>query len=220
MGAKCVITARNEERLQETLSQMAGDGHSIIIADIADDEERKKIADDCPVLNGVVHCAGIVKHCVYGFIKEKDFEHITKVNYFAPFLITQALLKRKNIENFASIVFVASISGVFSASAANSVYDGSKGALSGACKSMALDLSPKKIRVNCVCPGFIDTAIMHNLKDTTLTEEDLRRNIEAYPLKRCGKPEEVAYSVIYLLSDASAWVTGTNLLIDGGVSCK
>ena len=93
------------------------------------------------------------------------------------------------------------------------MYSASKGAINGLVKGMALDLASKGIRVNSVVPGMIETNI---LSKGTITQEQLQEDIKRYPLKRYGKPEEVAYSVIYLLSDASKWVTGSNLLIDGG----
>jgi len=78
-------------------------------------------------------------------------------------------------------------------------------------------LATKKIRVNSVTPGMVETAI---LNDGTISNEQLKEDMKKYPLKRYGKPEEVAYAIIYLLSDASAWVTGTNLLIDGGLTLQ
>jgi NAD(P)-dependent dehydrogenase (short-subunit alcohol dehydrogenase family) len=78
---------------------------------------------------------------------------------------------------------------------------------------MAIDLAPKKIRVNSVMPAMVETPIMNN---GDITNEQFKADMEKYPLKRYGKPEEVAYAIIYLLSDASSWTTGTNLLLDGG----
>ena len=83
----------------------------------------------------------------------------------------------------------------------------------GLVKGMAIELAAKSIRVNCVNPGMVETNI---LEKGIISDEQLHNDMQLYPLKRHGKPEEVAYAVIYLLSDASSWVTGTNLLIDGG----
>jgi NAD(P)-dependent dehydrogenase (short-subunit alcohol dehydrogenase family) len=127
------------------------------------------------------------------------------------------LIKTKKLLRNSSVVFTGSTSGVYNAVIGNSIYSVSKGAINGFVKNAALDLASKLIRVNSVNPGMISTDI---LNDGTISAEQLQEDIKKYPLKRYGKPEEVAYAIIYLLSDASAWVTGTNLLIDGGFTLQ
>jgi NAD(P)-dependent dehydrogenase (short-subunit alcohol dehydrogenase family) len=127
--------------------------------------------------------------------------------------LSQQLIKSKKINKGASIVFISSISGVTCSSVGGSIYSASKGAINGLVKGMALDLAPKMIRVNTVNPGMISTSIYDA---GTISGEQLKEDIKRYPLKRYGKPEEVAYLVIYLLSDASSWVTGSSMIIDGG----
>jgi NAD(P)-dependent dehydrogenase (short-subunit alcohol dehydrogenase family) len=80
-------------------------------------------------------------------------------------------------------------------------------------KNMALDLAPKGIRVNSIAPGMVDT---HLFDAGVISQEQLAEDVKRYPLKRYGKPEEIAWAAVYLLSDASAWITGSSLLIDGG----
>jgi NAD(P)-dependent dehydrogenase (short-subunit alcohol dehydrogenase family) len=123
------------------------------------------------------------------------------------------LIQEKKLNKKASVVFTSSISGVFCSSVGGSLYSASKGAINGYMKGLALDLANRGIRVNSVNPGVIETNIF---SEDTITSEQLAEDVKRYPLKRFGKPEEVAYSVVYLLSDASEWVTGSNLLIDGG----
>jgi NAD(P)-dependent dehydrogenase (short-subunit alcohol dehydrogenase family) len=135
------------------------------------------------------------------------------VNFEAPVWLTQSLLKQKKVEKSASIIFISSISGVLCSYVAGSAYSASKGAVNGIVKALAIELAAKGIRVNSVNPGMIKTNI---LESGAITEEQLQEDIHKYPLKRYGNPEEVAYAVIYLLSDASQWVTGSNLVIDGG----
>ena len=113
----------------------------------------------------------------------------------------------------SSIVFISSISGPYVSYIGGSMYSASKGAIDGVAKGMAIELASKSIRVNCVNPGMIETNI---LSSGEISEEQLKEDTKRYPLGRYGKPEEVAHAVIYLLSDASSWVTGTNLKIDGG----
>ena len=135
------------------------------------------------------------------------------VNFFAPTELTRLLVKSKKISKNGSIVFISSVSGVYCSAVASSIYSSSKGAVNGLVKGVALDLAPRGIRVNSVNPGMIDTDIF---SDSAITQDQLNEDVKRYPLGRYGKPEEVAYAVIYLLSDASTWTTGSNILIDGG----
>ena len=132
-------------------------------------------------------------------------------------LILEQLIKNKKIQKNASIVFLSSISSSFVSYGGGALYTATKGALNGLAKGMAIDLAAQGIRVNCVCPGMIETNIMN---EGAITKEQLREDAKKYPLGRYGKPEEVAYATIYLLSDASKWVTGSNLLIDGGFTLQ
>jgi NAD(P)-dependent dehydrogenase (short-subunit alcohol dehydrogenase family) len=215
MGAIVIISARNEERLNETFRLMDNKHfHQIILADLSNENELTQIVESIDRhLDGIVQCAGLTISKPFQFLSKKDIQHVMTVNFEAPVLLTQLLMKKKKISNPASIVFISSISGVFCSSVAGSIYSASKGAINGILKGMALDLASKNIRVNSVNPGMIDT---HIFDAGIITEEQLEEDKKHYPLKRYGKPEEVAYAVIYLLSDASSWVTGSNLIIDGG----
>jgi NAD(P)-dependent dehydrogenase (short-subunit alcohol dehydrogenase family) len=213
LGATMVITGRNEEHLKETFCQLEGENHIQIIADFSKTENIAPFVEKLPVLDGCVNNAGVSKLSLVQFISEEAFKGLMQINTTVPILLTQLLLKKKKFRKNASMVFTSSISGVHMGSPGNSMYCASKGAISGFAKSAAVELAPKKIRVNCVCAGMIHTRI---LEGGTISDEQLQEEMMNYPLKRFGQPEEVAYAIIYLLSDASAWVTGTNLLIDGG----
>lgn len=213
MGATVIITARNEARLSETLSLMSGENHKLILADLSSEDDLNKLVSDLPALNGLVHCAGLTIPKPFHFYSKENIQTVMGVNFEAPVFLTQALIKQKKISKHASIVFISSISGVYVSYMAGSIYSASKGAINGIAKGMALELSSKGIRVNSVNPGMVQTNI---LSQGVVSDEQLEEDRKKYPLKRYGKPEEVAYAVLYLLSDASAWVTGSNLLIDGG----
>lgn len=217
MGAKVVLSGRNEARLQETLAMMQSpDEHQVLLADLAVDEEVQILVDRIEEgLDGIVLCAGFTIVKPFKFVSPQDIEAIMDVNYKAPVVLTQRLLKKKKINKNASIVFISSVSGVFVSAPAAALYSGSKGAVNGVAKAMALDLSPRGIRVNCVNPGMVDTNIFSK---GDITQEQLEEDVKHYPLGRYGKPEDIAFAVVYLLSDASAWVTGTNLKIDGGLT--
>ncbi len=213
LGAVVVITGRNQDRLNETFSILEGSGHKQILSDLADERGIDILMSELTELDGIVHCAGIADPIPFQFIDRGKLNNIMNINILVPVLISQKLIKRKILRNGSSIVFISSISGVYVSSIAGALYSSTKGAINGAIKGMALDLSQKGIRVNSVCPGMIQTDIY---EDGRISPEQLKNDVNRYPLKRYGKPEEVAYAVIYLLSDTSKWVTGSNLLIDGG----
>jgi len=213
MGASVIITARNEERLSQTFELLEGSNHKKMVCDLFSEENINEFSEQLPSLNGIVHAAGIVKMVPFQFVSSKEIKNIFDINFFAPVLLSQLLIKEKKIVKGASIVFISSIEGPITAHMGNSMYSASKGAVTAMAKSMAVNLAPKKIRVNCILPGMIETPLIH---DGVITQEQLDENIKLFPLKRYGRPEEISYAAVYLLSDASAWTTGANLIIDGG----
>ena len=215
MGATVIITGRNEERLAETFSQLAGEGHLQIIADLNNEEEIVRLVDCVPPLDGCVSNAGVGRKDPIAFIKRENLLSVLETNTIAPVLLIRYLSKKKKLNKNASIVFTESISGVYSVDVGNSIYSISKSALDGFMKNAAIELASKGIRVNGICPGMVETPI-----NSGYTEEQRNADLANYPLKRYGKPEEIAYGIVYLLSDAAAWTTGVNLKIDGGYCLK
>ncbi len=216
LGATLIINGRDNQRLSETISMLEGVGHQSVVADLSNQEGIDTLIDACPQLNGIVHSAGIPKICPVKNIKRELIEEIINVNEIAPILLTSGLLKKKKVLKGSSIVFIASISGVFIANTGEAPYSATKGALAGFAKTAAFELATLGTRVNTICPGLVPTNIL-NLSNTIFSKEQLEETMYGrYPLKRVGTPEDIAYGAIYLLSDASSWVTGTNLLIDGG----
>lgn len=213
MGARVIITGRNEERLAETYKELVGEHPAYIVADLTKEEDIERLVALTDSLNGLVNCAGLTIPKPFKFLQESDIETVMTVNFNAPLLLTQRLVKKKKLEKGASVVFISSISGTKVSYIAGSIYSASKGAINGLCKGLALELAPQQIRVNTVVPGMVETNIVSGGE---IAEEQLEIDRQKYPLKRYGKPEEVAYAVVYLLSGASGWVTGSNLLIDGG----
>lgn len=216
-GASVTLTGRDESRLAGTLSEIrkiSEAEHFCVPADLTDDADFEKLLAAVPApLDGVVHSAGISLLRPFPFTSPKNLEKILKLNTLVPLELTRQLLKRNSVKNGASVVFVSSVAGTQIACVGQTAYAASKAALCGAAKAMALELAYQKIRVNCICPGGIETPI-HELNG--LSEEQLVEDRKLYPLARYGTPEEVAYAAIYLLSDAAAWITGTQLVIDGG----
>lgn len=213
LGAKVVVTGRNEERLNQTLAELEGEGHLAIGADLASDEGVNILVEQCPKIDGLVNNAGATVTVPVQFINRENLEGLMQVNTVAPILLFQRLMKAKKLGKGASVVFTASVSGLCCAVLGNSLYSTSKAAIGGFVKNAALELAGKNIRVNAVCPGMIDT---HILDAGIVGADDLERERQKYPMKRFGKPEEVAWSIIYLLSDASSFTTGSTLVMDGG----
>lgn len=215
LGAKLVITGRNAERLQETMNQLEGEGHQQVIAELTNGDELDRLVSGSPQLNGVVLCAGKGKTLPLAFATRDKMDDLFEVNFFAPHELLRLLIKRKKLLKEASVVFVSSIGGVFSHNVGNGIYGASKAALNSLMKYHAHELAAKKMRVNSVNPGMVNTKLIDRGE---LTEEQHRLDMEKYPLKRYGEPNDIAHGIIYLLSDASSWVTGHSLVIDGGVT--
>lgn len=217
MGAKVFITGRNEKRLTQTYIDLEGNGHKKIIADLTDLTQLKNVVEQLPKLDGVVSNAGIVKSLITQSSEPEDVYDIFKINTFAPINLIQFLLQAKKLNKNSSIVFISSISGIYCGYIGGSLYGSTKAALNGFTKALALEVASRGIRVNTINPGMVDTNL---LAETSISQEQLDEDIKNYPLKRYGKPKDVAYAVVYLLSDAAEWVTGTSLLIDGGYTLK
>jgi len=213
LGATLVITGRNIQRLEDTFKQLEGHNHLLIPVDLNKEDGIDFLLKELPLLNGIVHSAGLPNNTPFQFATREKLDEVMNVNFYAPLEITRRVLKEKKITNGGSIVFISSISGVFTSAIALTIYSASKGAINGMIKGLALDLASKGIRVNSVNPGIVETTIFDA---GVITSEQLDEEKKLYPLKRFGRPIEVAHASIYLLSDASNWVTGSNLLIDGG----
>ena len=216
MGAKVIVTGRNEERLNETLNQLEGSGHQIIAADMNVQEDIDALVEKCPVLDGLVNNAGTGISKPVSFLKLEDWQYVYQTNVYGVALLTKGLLRKKKMAKGSSIVFNSSISTYISA-AGWSVYASSKAAINAYMRTCALELGTKGIRCNSVVPGMVETDIINSL---FFTDEGNQSSMDQYPLGRYGKPADIAYGVIYLLSDASTWVTGTELVIDGGRMLK
>jgi len=214
MGAKVIINGRNTIKLQETSSLMESDSAIIMAGDLTDAETLVSLVGALPKLDGVVHCAGIGQRIPCKDLQEENLSQVMEVNFKAPVLLQAELLRQKKINKAASIVFIASIAS-WSPSFGNSVYSASKGAIISYANCLALELAPRKIRVNCISPAMVWTDLI--LSDGT-DEDQLKEDEQKYPLKRYGQPEDIANLAVYMLSDASTWMTGSNVKISGGAN--
>lgn len=216
-GATLVITGRNSERLTETLLLLNGDGHSMCVADLTKEDDLSALVAFVPKLDGFVSNAGIATPLMLQFVEKADVDETLTINAISVIHLTRILLQEKKLNKAASVVFTSSINGNRCAYIGSTLYAASKAMLTGFMKATALELAPKGIRVNSIEPGMIETDL---LKDGNVSQEELEKDRLKYPLKRYGKPEEVAWAAVYLLSDATKWMTGSSLLMDGGYTLQ
>jgi NAD(P)-dependent dehydrogenase (short-subunit alcohol dehydrogenase family) len=214
MGANVVMTGRDQGRLQTT-ANLSGNAVTQIVADLTVQADMENLLAALPPLDGAVLCAGNSTTLPLQFGSREKFDEMFDVNFFAPVELLRLMYKKKILQKGSSVVLLASIGGTHSFMPGNGVYGASKAALNSVMKYAAREYASRKIRVNSICPGMVDTPLIHR---GTITEEQLAEDAKRYPLGRYGKPEDIANGAIYLLSDASSWLTGHDLVIDGGFS--
>jgi NAD(P)-dependent dehydrogenase (short-subunit alcohol dehydrogenase family) len=205
---------RDNEKLDLLIKEINSERLNVIHGDITIAETRNRILAYNENFDGVVNCAGIIKLIPFRFIKEDMLTEMDRNNYEAPVLLNSSLLKKGKVNQGGSIIFLSSIMSVISTQT-NAIYTGTKAALAAVTKTIALEVAPMNIRVNSVSPGFVNTPMLDYIKLQT----DLKEAEAKHPLG-LGEPEDVANAIIFLLSDAAKWITGTNLIIDGGYCAK
>lgn len=217
MGARVVLTDIREDALREIVASLpspsCGGENLLFVADLTQQGEIDALVQFCPQVDGLVCNAGVMKLTLTQFITEEELVRVQKINLNAPMLLTRTLLKKKKIAKGGSIVFTASAAGVFRVSPGNAIYATTKCGIDAFMRTVALEFGPKGIRCNSVNPGMVETPLIGSF-----TEEEKQREMQNYPLRRFAKPEDVANGIVYLLSDAASFVTGTALKIDGGMT--
>lgn len=214
MGATVILNGRNRMKLGTTLTQLDPGEHKFIAADLTNSESTSRMVAEIPPLDGVVHCAGIGQRVLCKVATEQEVNSVMDANFKGPVLLQTELLKQKKIKKGASIIFVASIA-TWSPSIGNAYYSASKGAIVSYANCLALELAPRKVRVNCISPAMVWTDLV---LQEGVDEEQLKADEQNYPLKRYGTPEDIANLAVYMLSDASVWMTGSNVKISGGAN--
>lgn len=219
-GAKLVLLGRDEVRLEEVLNSLDGEQHSAHALDLTDFQSVEAFAKaylktNSPI-NGIVNAAGISTTFPFKYATPEKLEPFFQTNVYGAFNISRLFSKKTNAEGI-SIVFITSVMASVGASA-KSIYGMTKGALVSGSKSLAMELAPRNIRVNCISPGVVETPLIAG-SEYTKSEEAYKRMVEKHPLG-IGKPDDVAHACIFLLSDASRWITGIDLKIDGGYTAQ
>ena len=212
MGATLMITGRNEERLAETYGCLEGEGHLRFAFDLTQEEAIRSLAESVPALDGVFFCAGVTDMTLIKFLNKEKIDRVFDINLVAPMLLTKALVQKKKINKMASLVYMSSM-GAEEVTLGLGIYAASKFGLNAMVRAVANELSARKIRANSIMPMMVKTELVDHI--TTISKEELEKDEAKYPLGY-GTPQDVAYAAIYLLSDASKWITGSFVKMDGG----
>lgn len=210
MGAKVILTARNRERLDETLSLMEGDGHLIILADLTLEHEIQKLVESVAEVNGIVNAVGKLCDKPIKYYSSSAVEDTFRVNTFSSIYLTREMHKKNKLCSGASLIFISSIASYLHPTVGNGIYCATKASLEAFSRQCAIELHNQKIRANTINPGIIETPMINRFMENSFFDKEL--------LNFMGKPEDVARLAVYLLSDASAFVTGSSFVIDGGLS--
>lgn len=224
MGAKVILNARNEERLKHTLELCQDPSrHMILPLDLSSSKDLKEtikgVVAKMGKINGVVNCAGMSSVTPLKMVNDDLLDQFFHTNVYTAINLSKEITRVGNYdkENGCSIIFMASIMGVCG-DKCKTLYSATKGALISASRSMACELAKNKIRVNVISPGAIETPI--NAKLPHMAVPELRKELEDKHLLGLGECSDISNACIYLLSDASRWITGQNLIIDGGYTVR
>lgn len=204
-------------RLQETLASLEGTNHIALPCELTQQDELERLVREMPLVDGVVLSAGRGLTLPILFCTREKFDDIYNINFFAPVELLRLLVKKKKLTAPASAVFIVSIGGTKVWTPGSAIYGSSKAALQSTINSFAIELAHKRIRVNGINPGMVETPLIHR---GTLTQEQYEVDRLKYPLERYGRPEDIAHAAVYLLSDASSWVTGHCMVVDGGITAR
>lgn len=205
-GARLIITGRDAVRLQATYDELSGEGHVQVVADLAVASDRDQLVRASPAIDGLVHCAGQQRHCPVRQLSEQFMTEMYSVNFLAPVMLTQRLLQANAISTQGSIVFLLSTAAHIGTRGIGP-YSAMKAGLGGIIRCLALEQAKRKIRVNGISPSAVATPMWG--------ADQLEAQKARHPLG-LGATQDVAYAAVYLLADASRWVTGTSLVMDGG----
>ena len=222
-GARIILTARNQKRLGEVKSELPGDGHLVFSRDLSTDTDaipdwlRGEVVPNAGKLTGIVHAAGIAREIPLKIQTTKMTKDLFQLNLYAAAALAKGLRHPANHEPNASLVFVSSTV-AFRGRAALSAYAASKGGLVSMARNLAVELAPDKVRVNCVLPGWVETPMTTGKSNAqALSPEQYAAIKQRHPLG-LGSPHKVANATLFLLTKAAEWMTGTELVVDGGFS--
>ena len=221
-GANIILVGRDAEKLNHTFNCLVSESsrnNKYYICDLCEENNIKQLTEKIKSLDCLIHCAGIGKYIPLKFYNSSILNEFYNINLFAPLLLTKELVKGRKINTEGSVIFISSIMSVIGAKA-NGIYASTKSALVGATKSIALELSTNRIRVNCISPALVKTPLLDSgLDKGGISQSEYDIDLLNHPLG-IGKPSDVANLCHYLISDEARWITGTNIIIDGGYTLR
>lgn len=221
MGARVILIGRNKERLQETFNSLYGKDHFMMLEDINNHKQLSnhisELIGQYGKIDGFIHSAGIEKTLPLKNLKPNDYTEIFTTNFISGVEILKTISKKGNFNAGCKVVFISSITAVV-ARVGTLAYTASKGAIISAVRELAVELAPKGINVNCISPGTILTPMMEKVLNE-MQEDDKVKRLDGFPLG-IGRPEDISHTCVFLLSSAARWITGQNIVVDGGYTIR
>lgn len=217
-GANVILLDINEEQLDITKSMCSpavkSYSHKCNIVDVAGTEDVVKVAvTESGPIDGMLYCAGVERTLPYNHLTDKDYQQIYSVNVIGATNLLKVLTKKNIRAENAKYVLIASITALVGRPGV-AAYAASKGAIVSLVKTLALEMATKGLNINCISPGTILTPLMEKMMES-LTEEQQAERKSGFPLG-LGRPSDIANAAMFLLSDAARWITGQNIVVDGG----
>lgn len=216
-GARLTLISRRKNELEQLiieLKKINNQSHIYFEFDLNNFDGYKTLVNKIDHIDGIVHSAGIVSPFPIKYIRKKHIDRVFNINTYAPIILNAELLSENKLKDNSSVVFISSIS-TQHPYLGGAIYSSSKAAIEAYSKNLALELSEKKIRSNVVSPALVKTNIFNQTVEN-YSEEQIISYQNKYPFG-FGEPIDVAKSILFFLSDESKWITGQNLILDGGL---
>jgi NAD(P)-dependent dehydrogenase (short-subunit alcohol dehydrogenase family) len=220
-GGRVILSGRNELRLNETLSSLEGNGHAISSVDLVDADQTaewmKNVIAEHGTLSGVFHSAGVGFVRPIRLVKQAQINDVLGSSLFAAFGIARVAAQKNAIVDGGSLVFMSSVAGS-TGQQGMTAYSAAKAGIDALVRSLACEMANRKIRVNSIASGAVKTAMHDKLAETN--NDNLMSEYENSHLLGFGEVNDISNTVIFLLSSASNWITGTSIVVDGGYKVR
>lgn len=224
MEGICAITGRDKDRLEDTFQKLTGNGHIAITGDLESPGFAKNLVEETVSrlgkISGFVHCAGTEKTLPFRATDEEDLETMMEINFKSFWNLCRVILRKGNHEaSELSVIGIGSVAALHGA-VGKSAYASAKGALVSLIRTLSMEYAPKGFRFNCICPGYVNTPMLENLKKLYPSEKAFEEAMKRLHPLGIGRPEDIAHAAVFLLGPGARWITGTVMNVDGGYSCQ